>query len=73
LVQICCIWIAWAFHGAKDKLVSLTESQDMVNAFKKAGCTDIQLTVYPESGHSCWTEAYANPKLYEWLLQHRQE
>lgn len=63
----------WAFHGAKDKDVPLSESQDMVNAFKKAGCKDIQFTVYPEARHDCWTEAYNNPKLYEWFLQHRRD
>jgi predicted peptidase len=63
----------WAFHGAKDDVVRLTESQEMVDAFKKAGCTDFQLTVYPNAGHNCWTEAYANPRLYEWFLQHRRE
>jgi predicted peptidase len=62
----------WAFHGAKDRTVPLSESQDMVNAFKKAGCTEIQLTVYPEAGHDCWTETYKNPELYTWLLRHRR-
>jgi predicted peptidase len=63
----------WAFHGAKDKVVPLSESQDMVDAFKKAGCGDIQLTVFPEAAHDSWTEAYNSPKLYEWFLQHRRD
>ena len=63
----------WAFHGAKDTVVPLAESQDMVRAFKEAGCRDVQLTVFPEAGHDAWTEAYSNPKLYEWLLKHRLE
>ena len=60
----------WAFHGAKDNVVALSESERMVDAFKRAGVKDIQLTVYPEANHDSWTETYANPKLYEWLLQH---
>ena len=60
----------WAFHGAKDTVVPLSESERMVEAFKRNGVTDIQLTVYPEANHDSWTETYNNPKLYEWLLQH---
>ena len=60
----------WAFHGAKDPVVPLSESERMVNAFKRAGCTDIQLTVYPEALHDSWTETYNNEALYEWFLKH---
>lgn len=59
----------WAFHGAKDNVVKLERSEQMVNAFKKIG-NDAKLTVYPEAGHDSWTEAYNNPELYEWFLQH---
>lgn len=60
----------WAFHGAKDPVVPLSESERMVNAFKRAGCEDIQLTVYPEALHDSWTETYNNEALYEWFLKH---
>ena len=59
----------WAFHGAKDNVVKLERSEQMVNAFKKIG-NDAKLTIYPEAGHDSWTEAYNNPELYEWFLQH---
>ncbi|MBI5387016.1 MAG: prolyl oligopeptidase family serine peptidase [Verrucomicrobia bacterium] len=62
----------WAFHGAKDPVVRLEESERMVEAFKKAGCTDVKLTVYPEAQHDSWTESYNNPALYEWFLQHQR-
>lgn len=60
----------WAFHGAKDPLVPLSESERMVDAFKKTGCSEVELTVYPEAGHDSWTQAYENPKLFEWFLKH---
>ena len=60
----------WAFHGAKDPVVKLSESERMVNALKQFGCREVQLTVYPEAGHDSWTEAYNDPKLYDWLLAH---
>lgn len=63
----------WAFHGAKDPVVKLAESEKMVDAFKKIGCADITLTVYPEAGHDSWTEAYNDPALYEWFLKHTRE
>jgi predicted peptidase len=62
----------WAFHGGKDPVVPLAESQRMVDAVKKAGVTDVHLTVYPEALHNSWTETYKNPKLYEWLLKHER-
>ena len=62
----------WAFHGAKDPTVKLEESERMVNALTKVGCTDIELTVYPEATHDSWTETYQNPRLYEWFLEHKR-
>ena len=62
----------WAFHGAKDSVVKLSESERMVEALKRVGVTDVKLTVYPEAQHDSWTESYANPKLYEWFLSHER-
>jgi len=61
----------WAFHGAKDNVVPMRESQEMVNALKRAG-GKVELTIYPEAQHDSWTETYNNPKLYEWFLSHRK-
>jgi predicted peptidase len=61
----------WAFHGAKDSVVPVRRSEEMVEALKKYG-NDAKLTVYPEAGHDSWTETYDNPKLYEWLLEHKR-
>jgi predicted peptidase len=62
----------WAFHGGKDPVVPLEESQRMVDALKKAGAQDVKLTVYPEAQHDSWTETYKNPALYDWLLKHER-
>jgi len=59
----------WAFHGAKDTVVSSEDSERMVNALKECG-GDARLTVYPEAGHDSWTQTYDNPELYEWFLKH---
>ena len=59
----------WAFHGAKDTIVPVEESERMVAAFREIG-NRAKLTVYPEAAHDSWTETYNNPEIYDWLLQH---
>ena len=61
----------WAFHGAKDNVVPLKESEEMVQAIKAAG-GDAKLTVYPDAGHDSWTATYNNQELYDWFLQHHR-
>lgn len=62
----------WAFHGAKDNVVPLKESEEMVEAIKSRG-GDAKLTIYPEARHDSWTETYNNQKLYDWFLEHRKK
>jgi predicted peptidase len=62
----------WAFHGARDNVVPVTESERSVNLLKSIGNTDVKLTIYPNAQHDAWTKTYANPEVYEWLLQHRR-
>ncbi len=62
----------WAFHGAKDPVVPLRESERMVDFVKKAGVSDVRLTVYPEAQHDAWTDTYNNPELYDWFLKHKR-
>ena len=57
----------WAFHGAKDFVVPLAASQQIVDAIKEKG-GDPKFTVYPEAGHDSWTETYADPALWDWLF-----
>ena len=61
----------WAFHGAKDNVVPLKQSEEMVNAIKARG-GDTRLTVYPNAGHDSWTKTYNNKELYDWFLEHRK-
>ena len=63
----------WAFHGAKDPVVPLEESQRMVEAMKKVGAKEVKLTIYPEAQHDSWTQTYNNPELYEWFLAHHRD
>lgn len=61
----------WAFHGARDRIVPLRESEKMVQALKKCG-GNVKFTIYPEADHDSWTQTYNNPMLYDWFLQHQR-
>lgn len=61
----------WAFHGAKDRVVSLKGMAEMINAIYAAGGNP-RFTVYPDAEHDSWTETYSNPQFYQWLLSHRK-
>jgi predicted peptidase len=60
----------WAFHGALDDRVPLSESERLVDALRECG-GNVKLTVYPDAEHDSWTQTYSNPELYSWFLSHR--
>lgn len=60
----------WAFHGAKDPVVPIEESERMVGYMKKIGVKEVKFTVYPDTQHDCWTQTYSNPELFDWFLKH---
>lgn len=62
----------WAFHGAQDDTVPLEQSKRMIAALRRAGNKQARLTIYPDAGHDSWTETYANPALYRWLLKQQR-
>jgi predicted peptidase len=62
----------WVFHGAKDAIVPLKRSEDMVEAIKRSK-GNVQFTVYPEAQHDSWTETYANPDVWKWLFEQRRD
>ena len=57
----------WVFHGARDRVVPLKRSEDLVDALKAVG-SDVKFTIYPKVKHDAWTPTYANPELYEWMM-----
>ena len=61
-----------AFHGANDTVVPVSESRRMLTALKLAGCRKVKLTVYPKTGHDSYTQAYDDPRLYQWFLKQRR-
>jgi predicted peptidase len=63
---------AWVFHGAKDKVVPLSNSADMVRALRRHGAKP-RFTIYPDAAHDSWTRTYENPRLFAWLLKHAKK
>lgn len=61
----------WTFHGARDPVVPVEKSQEMIEALKAAGA-EPRFTVYPDAEHDSWTATYANAELYDWLLAQRR-
>ena len=60
----------WAFHGAADDIVPVTQSRSMVAALRRSGGI-VRYTEYPGVGHDSWDLAYADPNLVTWLFQQK--
>jgi predicted peptidase len=68
LLPLCDLPI-WAFHGGKDEVVDVSETEKMVAALEQHGAP-VRYTPLPDANHQqCWEQAYALPELYEWLLK----
>lgn len=57
----------WIFHGAKDMVVPVTLSRDLVQMLETYGATP-RYTEYPEGGHDVWNQAIREPDLLTWLF-----
>jgi len=60
----------WVFHGDRDTVVPLSDSEDMVRALRAVG-NDAKFTILPGRGHDI-ADVYDLPELYEWMLAHRR-
>lgn len=62
----------WGFHGAKDDVVPFQGTSFILSDIKIAGNQNAKITLYPEANHDSWTQTYANPEIYEWLLKFKR-
>ncbi|MBR6524552.1 MAG: dienelactone hydrolase family protein [Clostridia bacterium] len=60
-----------AFHGGKDTVVPLHESQRMVDAVNAAG-GKAELIVVSSAGHNSWEFAYEETNLIPWLAAQKR-
>lgn len=68
-------WRAWAlkmpirvYHGGRDDVVPLCQSEAMVNSVKAQG-GNVEFTIYDDLSHNCWDRAFENTDLIEWLVR----
>ena len=61
----------WVFHGAKDDVVHLKNSQDLVDVLTKQG-GNVKFTIYPEAGNDSWTSTDENPDVFAWLMTQKR-
>jgi predicted peptidase len=61
----------WAFHGDADTAVPYENSEILVKALQACGGDKVKFTLYPGASHNeSFTRAYADPELYEWMLEY---
>jgi predicted peptidase len=61
---------AWIFHGAEDRVVSVSESRRMAAALEEVG-GDFRYSEYEGVGHDVWTRVLTERGLMKWLLAQR--
>ena len=57
----------WIFHGAKDTIVPVDNSRQIVEALKRHDA-NVRYTEYPEADHNSWDPAFAEPDFLQWLF-----
>lgn len=59
----------WIFHGDADVVVEVKHSREMKEGLKDLGA-NVTYTEYPGVNHNSWDNAFADPKLLEWMFGH---
>lgn len=62
----------WAFHGAKDLNVPVSETRGIIEAMKQAGGNP-RYTEFPDAAHNIWAEVTQTTELPEWLFAQERE
>ncbi len=73
-------WRAWyvkdlpirVYHGRRDDIVPLSQSEAMVNSIKLQGGR-VEFTIYDDLSHNCWDRAFEQTDLIEWLAGSHKE
>lgn len=60
----------WAFHGARDPVTSVRAPRALQAAHRAAGGKS-RLSVLRGVGHEVWVPAYANARLWTWVMNRR--
>lgn len=58
----------WEFQGGLDTDPSPASAQSTANTILSAG-SNFKMTIYPNLGHGCWNQAWAEPDFYPFMLR----
>ena len=61
----------WVFHGEKDEVIAVEESDQMVDKLREMGYK-VRYTKYKDVGHNAWDRAYTTDSLYTWLTEQKR-
>ncbi|WP_420399297.1 dienelactone hydrolase family protein [Flagellimonas sp.] len=61
----------WVFHGEDDKVISVEESDKMVEKLRKMNYK-VRYTRYRNVGHNSWERAYTTDSLYTWFANQKR-
>lgn len=61
----------WVFHGDKDEIIDVEESDKMVSKLKEMNY-DVRYTRYQDVGHNAWDKAYTTDSLYTWMAKQKR-
>jgi predicted peptidase len=56
------------YHGLLDDVVPVDNDITIYKELKKCN-KDVELTIFNDAGHDCWTQVYDNPETYAWMLK----
>ena len=62
----------WAFHGGRDDIIPVEAGQELVDALNECG-GNAKFTVSDDMKIDVLYKVYADPELYEWLLEQKRE
>ncbi|NSL90592.1 prolyl oligopeptidase family serine peptidase [Chitinophaga sp. Mgbs1] len=62
----------WIFHGDDDKVVPVEASRAYNEKLKSLG-VDVKYTEYEGVGHNSWDNAFHEPELVKWLMEHKRK
>jgi len=60
----------WTFHGTKDNIVPIHETEYIVERLKKCG-SNVRFTRIENAGHDITSE-FENKEIYDWLIQQKK-
>ena len=63
----------WVFHGARDDVAPVENSQEMVRAIRNEGGKKIKFTEYFFYGHTIAGTVYRNENIASWLFKQKKE